>query len=170
MTRTPLATAGALTHDILGHRVSSRYVLEDENCAFGVVVVRKDDTDTGANPADKGDKVIGISIKKNIVAPVCDNPDFVMKGLDAPYGNDGKLFWKKGECISIVEEGSVCVRVFEDVKIGDKVFYTDAGDAANDPAGIKVVGQCGASGKELTDAVYETSGEKNGYVVVRINK
>jgi len=171
MARTVLATAGALTHDILGHRVASRYVLKDENCAFGVVVVRVDGEDTGANPADKGTKPIGISIKKNLIAPTCDNPDFEIKGLDAPYGNKDPLFWKKGECISILEEGSVCVRVFEDVAIGDPVKYTDAGDATVAVDGkTKIVGMCGNSGADLPDAVYETSSKAWGYAIVRINK
>jgi len=171
MIRTNLATEGALTHDILGHRVASRYVLEDEAVSYGVVVVRGDE-DTSAKPADKGDKPIGISIKKMLPEPTCKTACENKEQLKAPYGRGQKEYWDVNGCISIVEEGSVIVRVFEDVKIGDPVKYTKDGDADinAEPYKTKMVGMCGASGEDLPNATYETSAKAFELAIVRINK
>jgi len=162
---------GSMTNDILGHRVSSRYVAM-ENIAIGTVVVRGD-SDTNATTADKGAKQIGIAIIKRCGCEnvTIDNCSYEAKRLDAPYGNNDKDWYQKNECVSILEEGSTIVRVFEDVMIGDPVFYSVAGDASIAVDGkTKVVGMCGASGTELVDAVYETSAKSFETAVIRINK
>jgi len=173
---------GVQTHDILSHRVSSRRIANKSGIPFGVVVAIPDEGEEYIALPDKDDatgegavtgRSIGITICKEpfekCTIPGADNMAIKPK-LVPPVGNDDD-YWEKGQCVSVLEEGSVWVRVFEAVKAGDPVKYTDTGDAAADADGnAKTLGMCGASGTELKDAVYETSADAFGMAIVRINR
>jgi len=167
--------AGVMTHDILGHRVSSRRIANLTNIPFGVVVAipsegeefiaLPDSADATTRGAVTG-RAIGITVCKDAF-PKCDtagaNNLSIKPKLEVPIGTDAD-YWEKGDTPSILEQGSVWVKVFEDVEAGDAVKYTDTA------GGTKTLGMCGRTGKDLVGATYETSAKANEFAIVRINK
>jgi len=171
---------GVMTHDILGHRVSSRRVANKSDIPFGVVVAIPDEGEEYVALPDSADatgegavtgRPIGITICKDKFEKCEINGASVEPALGLPIGNGDDAYWEKGQCVSVCEEGSVWVRVFEDVKAGDPVMYTTEGDTAADADGnAKTLGMCGASGEELIGATYETDAKAFEMALVRINR
>ncbi len=94
--------------------------------------------------------------------------------LDLPLGVGFKDYWDVNEAISVVEEGTIWVRVFDDVKKEDDVFYLTVGaDITPNTTDInltKYFGMCGSTGTQLPNAKFDSSALAGECALVRINR
>ena len=181
ITRFDYGKEGAMTHEILGHRVSSRFVAELAPIAYGTPV-EQGSSDTYVTGTDSGDeagngassgKFVGIAIKRGWETNECGSR-CTPKVLALPKGVDFLDYWNTNEAVSVLENGSCYVRVVEDVEKGDKAFYLDSGADTEvnetDKNLTKYLGVWGKEGTEATDCVYDSSAKAGECAIIRINK
>lgn len=171
------AKEGMMTDDILSHRVTSQFVVNEnlEGIPFGRVVAKRKDDDTivligqGGNDLNNS-IVLGISIQKE-KTPKCEgeiSQYYTQKKIGDLYANPETAdFWRAKEAISILENGTIWIKVFEDVNEGDDVYFAKDNF---DRDTFKLYGSFGASGEKLEGAKYLTSAKAGEFAKVRINK
>ena len=179
---------GTMTHDILGHRASSRFVSEVSKIPYGVVV-EQGTTDTFITQCDSADeagkgassgKPIGISVRRIRDEIKCGVPAGVnatrctLTVLELPRAVNEKDYYDKNEAVSVCESGTIWARCFEDVKKGEDVKYLDSGADtavnATDASKTKYLGMVGKSGTVLPNAKFDSSAKAFELVMVRLNK